>query len=90
LLLVGSIGRSVPGPHNYNGELGHQGRYGAECSQDRREDRAYRGHSDRNFNKCVAVFIPDDDPPHVAFVNEGFDLIDEIASENLYFFDKIL
>lgn len=40
--------------------------------------------------KSVAVLIPDDDAAHVAFVDQGLDLIHEIPSKNLHFLDKVL
>ena len=36
--------------------------------------RADRRHCDRNLNEGVAVFIPDDDPTDVSFVDQGLDL----------------
>jgi hypothetical protein len=80
----------VVGPHYHNREFGNQGRNRAERSQHRGQDRADRSQRDGNLNERVAMFIPNDDPTHVAFTDKGSDFIHEIPSENLHFLDKVL
>jgi hypothetical protein len=78
------------GSHHHHRELSDQSGNRADCREHRSKHCAHDCHRDGNLYECVSVFILDDDSTHVAFVDEGFHLIDEIPSEYLYFFYKVV
>ena len=75
---------------NNNGELGnHRGNcpYGGE---QRGQDGPDRGDRHRNLNERVAVLVLYNDPLNVALVDQLPDLIDQIAAQDVNFFNNIL
>ena len=78
------------GSHDHDLKLSDQSGDRTDCCEYRGKHGAHEGHGDGNLDECVPVFIFYDDASYVPFVNEGFHFIDEIPSEYLYFFYKVL
>ena len=56
----------------------------------RRQNSPNRGHRHRYFHERVAAIVFHDDPPHIAFVDQFFDLPHQVPPQHLDLFDEVL
>jgi hypothetical protein len=59
---------------------------GSQGGEHRRGNDAYSSHGQRNFDKRVSLFILDNNPAHVAGMNQVADLVDQFPSTHLELF----
>jgi hypothetical protein len=78
------------GADNDNGELGNQGGDGADGSEERSQDGTDGSEGHGNLDERVAVFVLHNDALDVALVDQGADLIDEVAAQDVNFFHNII
>jgi hypothetical protein len=84
--LLGALARC----EDHNGELRHQGRNCPDGCEERSQDRTDGGDRHGNLDKRVAVLVLYDDALDVAFVDQFANFIDEVAANNMNFFNKSL
>src|ERR1022692_5061967 len=75
---------------NHNGELGNQRGDGADGGEERSQDGADGSEGHGNLDERVAVLVLYNDALDVALVDQGADLIDEVAAQDMNFFDYII
>jgi hypothetical protein len=73
---------------NHNGELRNQRGDCADGGQERSQDGADGSDGHGNLDERVPVLVLYHDALDVALVDQVADLIDEVAAQDLYFFDK--
>ena len=78
------------GADNDNGELGNQGGDGADGGEERGQDGTDGSEGHGNLDERVAVFVLHNDALDVALVDQGADLIDEVAAQDMNFFHNII
>lgn len=84
---VGGVGLRA---FNHDGEFRNQSGNSADRGEHRRKHHSHGRDGYRNLDEGVTLQILDDDAPHVSFVNQRADFIDQVSSEDLEFFDEIL
>src|ERR1017187_3061703 len=78
------------GADNHDGELRNQSGDGADGGEEGSQNGADGSDGDGNLDEGVAVLVLYDDALDVALVDQGADLIDKVAAQDLNFFHNIL
>jgi hypothetical protein len=73
-----------------NGAFGDHRSDPADGSENGRCDATDHRQRDRNLDQCKSLFVLDNYPLDVAFVNQLFDLFNQIRAQYLNFFDDVL
>src|ERR1035437_7862057 len=73
---------------NHNGELRNQRGDCTDGGEERSQDGAGGSHGPGNLDERVAVFVLYHDALDVALVDQLADLIDEVAAQDMNFFNK--
>ena len=78
------------GADDHNGELRNQCGDGADGGEERSQDGTDGSEGHGNLDERVAVLVLHHDALDVALVDQGADLIDEVAAQDMNFFHNII